>query len=57
MEVILPSTDAGVAAQALAAGIVFGAALLATRRSPELRRFVTGVAVMTLALFGLRAMH
>jgi hypothetical protein len=36
---------------------VFGVILLAVRRSPELRRFVAGVATLTAAFFGLRALH
>jgi hypothetical protein len=39
------------------AAVVLVAALCVVRRTPELRRFVTGVAVMTLAFFGLRALH
>lgn len=54
---LLPRTDAGVAAQAVIAAATLTAALMATWRSPEVRRLVTGVAVMTLAFFGLRAQH
>lgn len=54
---LLPRTDAGVAAQAVIAAVTLAAALVATWGSPELRRFVTGVTVMTVAFFGLRAIH
>jgi hypothetical protein len=57
MDVLLPRTDAGVAAQAIVAVVVLAAAFFAVRRNRELRQFVTGLAVMTLALFGLRALH
>lgn len=57
MDVLLPRTDAGVAAQAAVALVVLTAAFFAVRRHRELRQFVTGLAVMTLALFGLRALH
>jgi hypothetical protein len=57
MDVLLPRTDAGVAAQAAVAVIVLAGAFFAVRRNRELRQFVTGLAVMTLAFFGLRALH
>lgn len=57
MELLLPRTDGGVAVQAAVATVILAAAFFAVRRSPELRRFVTGLAVTTLALFGLRSLH
>lgn len=57
MELLLPRTDAGVALQGALAAVAFAGALLAVRRSPELRRFVVGLATMAAAFFGLRAMH
>lgn len=57
MDVLLPRTDAGVATQAAVAVAVLATSFFAVRRNPELRRFVTGLTVMTLALFGLRAIH
>lgn len=57
MELLLPSTDRGVAVQAVIAGVVFTASLVAARRNRDLRVFVTGVGVLVLAWFGLRAVH
>lgn len=57
MELLLPRTDGGVAVQAAVATVILAAAFFAVRQSPELRRFVTGLAVTTLALFGLRSLH
>jgi hypothetical protein len=57
MDVLLPRTDAGVAVQAAVALVILTGAFFAVRRNRELRQFVTGLAVMTLALFGLRALH
>jgi hypothetical protein len=57
MDVLLPRTDGGVALQAAVATAAFLAAFLGVRRSPELRRFVFGLAVLTASLFGLRALH
>jgi hypothetical protein len=56
-ELLLPRTDAGVAAQA---AVVFPAllvGLVALRRDPQLRTFIAGLLVLTVALFGLRALH
>lgn len=49
MELLLPRTDAGVALQGALAAVAFAGALLAVRRSPELRRFVVGLATMAAA--------
>ena len=57
VELALPRTDAGVVVQAVIAVVVLGAALWRVRRHPELRTFVIGCATLTLALFGLRALH
>jgi hypothetical protein len=54
---LVPATDRAVAIEAM---IVFPAlicGLVIVRRSPELRTFVAGVATITLAWFGLRALH
>jgi len=56
-EIILPRTDAGVLAQALGAALVFVITLVLVRRQPELRLLVLGIATMTAAGFGLRALH
>lgn len=56
-DLALPRTDAAVAVQA---GVVFPlllAALVAFRRDREVRLLVTGLLVMSVSLFGLRAVH
>lgn len=42
MDLLLPRTDAGVAARAVVAAVTLTAALVVTWGSPELRPFVTG---------------
>lgn len=56
-DVLLPTTDAGVLAQFVAVGAVMLLAATALRRHRELRTFVTGVGVFTVALMALRAVH
>lgn len=56
-EILLPRTDAGVYAQAAVVFPALGIALLVVRQDRDLRTFVLGLAVMTLALFGVRALH
>lgn len=56
-DVLLPATDAGALAQAIGAGILYGAAFVATRRDGELLLFVTGLAFVTFAWFGVRTLH
>ena len=56
-DLLLPRTDAGVAVQVAAAAAVYLGALVATRHSPEFRRFIIGLATMTAAFFGLRTLH
>ncbi|MEX1009413.1 MAG: hypothetical protein WD271_16460 [Acidimicrobiia bacterium] len=56
-EILLPRTDTGVFLQA---AVVFPAllgALVLVRRDRDLRIFVLGILVFTLALFGVRALH
>ena len=56
-EILLPRTDAGVFLQA---AVVFPAllgALVVVRRDRDIRMFVLGILVLTLALFGVRALH
>lgn len=57
IELILPRTDAGVATQLgiLVVGYAGAAALLWRRR--EWLLLATGIAVLTLGLFGVRAVH
>lgn len=56
-DLLLPSTDAGVAAQVAGAAAFYAIALVAARRSPEVLRFVVGLAVITAAFFALRTIH
>lgn len=56
-EVLLPRTDAGVAAQAVLVAVVGVAAFVAARRNREIRTFVLGCVIFTYAFFGLRAVH
>jgi hypothetical protein len=57
MDLLLPRTDGGVAIQAVLAAMAFLAAFFAARHASEVRRLVVGLATMTAALFGLRALH
>ncbi len=57
IELLLPRTDAGVVVQAVVAVVIIGLALWFARRRPDARLLVIGVAVLTAALFGLRAVH
>ena len=57
IDLLLPNTDAGVAAQftvVLAAGII---GLVATRRHRDLRLLIVGATVLLVALMALRAVH
>jgi hypothetical protein len=56
-DLLLPHTDAGVAAQVVAAAVVYLLVFAAARRSPELRRFIVGLATLTAAFFALRTVH
>ena len=56
-ELLLPRTDAGVLAQTVTAAVVYTGALVAVRRSRDLRWFVAGLAALTFAWFGLRSIH
>jgi hypothetical protein len=56
-DLLLPTTDAGVVAQALLALVVLTAAFVAVRRDRDLRLLVLGVATLTAGLFMLRAAH
>lgn len=57
IDVLLPRTDAGVAAQAALAVVVLGFTLLRVRHDPDLRRLVVGFSVLTAGWFALRALH
>lgn len=56
-DLLLPSTDAGVLAQAVGSAIALATAAVAVRRSAGLLWLVAGVAVMIGALMGVRALH
>lgn len=56
-DLLLPRTDAGVATQVVVAAAVYLIALVAVRRSPEVRQLIVGLATLTAAFFGLRTLH
>ena len=57
LDLLLPRTDAGVAAQAAVAVVLFAALGYASRNHRDYRIFVIGLALMTVAFFGLRMVH
>ena len=57
LDLALPSTDAGAIAQAVIALVVLGTAYWFVRRQAEARIFVIGLAVLSLSLMALRAVH
>ncbi|MGH9244866.1 MAG: hypothetical protein ACRD29_11215 [Acidimicrobiales bacterium] len=57
IELLLPRTDAGAAAQAAGAVVIFVPLLWVLRRHREMRIFVLGVATITFAWFALRTVH
>lgn len=57
IDLLLPSTDSGVAIQIGIWILVAGAALYATRRRPDARLLVIGVAIAVLGLMAVRAVH
>jgi len=57
VELLLPRTDAGALAQAVAAAVVTTGALIAVRRNRDLLWFVGGLATLTFAWFALRTVH
>lgn len=56
-DLLLPTTDGGVYAQAAGLVVVTAVALVLVRRNRDLVVFVTGVAVLTAALMALRTVH
>ncbi len=56
-DIALPRTDAGVAVQLVVAVLIFGLALWRVRHDRDVRVLVLGVATITFAYFGLRALH
>jgi hypothetical protein len=57
VELLLPRTDAGAVAQAVAAAVATAGALIAVRRNRDLVWFVGGLAALTFAWFALRTLH
>jgi hypothetical protein len=56
-DLLLPTTDAGVAVQAVIMVVVFGALFVRTRHDRDLRLLVLGRAMFVAGLFMLRVAH
>jgi hypothetical protein len=54
---LLPASDRVVIAQAAAAALIYGLVLVAVWSRRDARIFVFGLAVLTFAFFGVRAVH
>jgi hypothetical protein len=54
---LLPTTDAGVAAQFAVWVTVSVGALIATRRNSDLRLLAIGLSVLVLGIMGVRVIH
>jgi hypothetical protein len=57
MDLLLPSTDAGVLVQVVGWVVVSGLGLYLTRNNKDLRLLVVGISILVLALMALRAVH
>jgi hypothetical protein len=57
IDLLLPRTDAGVLVQAVVVFPILAGWLVWVRRDPDWRLLALGVLVMTVAWFGLRAVH
>ena len=57
MDLLLPTTDAGVAAQVVIATIVFAGLLWRLWANKDARIFVIGMAMLTFGAMGVRALH
>jgi hypothetical protein len=57
LDLLLPTTDAGVAVQFVAAGVVLAVVLWRFWSSPETRLVVIGSGLVILGLMGFRALH
>lgn len=57
VDLLLPRTDAGAAAQAVVAAVLYLGALVAVRRNRDLVWFVAGLATLTFTWFALRTVH
>ncbi|MFN3216775.1 MAG: hypothetical protein ACE367_09800 [Acidimicrobiales bacterium] len=56
-ELLFPRTDAGVLAQVVLVSVLWLLAAVAVRRNRDLVWFVSGLAMLAFAWFGLRALH
>ena len=56
-DVLFPTTDAGVAIQLAILAVGGLIVLIAVWRRPNLRLLVTGLWILSLALFSIRALH
>jgi len=57
LDLLLPATDAGVAAQLVVVFVVVAIALRRFWSNPEIRLLVVGSGIVVLGLMGLRALH
>ena len=57
IDFLLPTTDAGVAIQIGAWMLLVGIGIYATKRNPDARLLVIGVAVAGLGVMAVRAIH
>lgn len=57
LDVLLPATDAGVAAQFAVVGSITALALVMTRRNRDLRILIVGIAVLLAGVLAVRALH
>jgi hypothetical protein len=56
-ELLFPRTDAGVLAQVIIVSALWLVAAVAVRRNRDLVWFVSGLAMLAFAWFGLRSVH
>jgi hypothetical protein len=56
-ELLFPRTDAGVLAQVIIVSALWLVAVVALRRNRDLVWFVSGLAMLAFAWFGLRSVH
>lgn len=56
-ELLFPRTDAGVLVQVIVVAVVWLGLVVAVRRNRDLVWFVSGLAMLAFAWFGLRAVH
>lgn len=56
-ELLLPATDAGVLAQLIVVVVAWFAGLWIVRKRPDIRLFVLGLGLVTLAAIGVRTLH